>query len=1053
MPQGSQQWAPRWLVVPALVLSAMLFIALGRIDAGLGRIEAPDHPAATWSSLVALDPLSEQAAADARTAWCVWFNAMPDRRAVAAARGPYDDPGPGPRVETCLNAFTSQPRPATAPQAGGDEARLLIRWYVGLDAVLVLLYVWLLYAALTALRARIPCGPPASQPDDPTSTTLCWATKRSRLVILTCVLVSAEVAEDTGQWMLTGRSPSPGTIDFLSRLIGWAALAKWAFVGLALLLLIVLTLHTGVLRTVPWRDFVVVRVQLFVSAVLLLFIVGVGTDQVPDALLGLLDHWATAIATPVAVFLLSLLLWRSVHRVALTRDSALAPVHQWWVAGAAVVCAVLGFWLRSLLGLAMVLGFVFVLSWIAGAPFRLGDAAVDPGADVAKARAQGRAALIVGDPRRNLRSIARWLAALPLLALGVFAVRSAVVPAIVGPRRWSAVLLVVLGLLAAAVGFLLPYLLDWAERHWSWAKEPDTQNRRDELYVVLAALFGAFAVGCTVTLVTDRAWNLAVWAGPMAVLMVFLGVVLVLLNELQLWSERATPVAGFRALKLDRTPVFVLLIAWFLLGSLVDAKGHHQVRVREEAGAPVLVDVDLDTAFQRWAAANCATVPSPADAAAGPGTKQPLPLVIVAASGGGIRAAYWTASVLDWLFPPGPVTPAAGASCTPSDGRAPVFAVSGVSGGSLGSISWIARTSPDAPDGDPSHRKVFGQDHLSGALAWMAFVDLPRAFVGFPGKDRAAVLEQSWEHRQKELEQPFYATWQPSSDGSTTTWTPLALLNGAAAESGCRVLTSALQLGAFDQPVGSTSCRQRPEESRQKTRGPRPAQAGQGSPTLIDLRSGFLCGKQDVNRSTAALLSARFPFITPSGRLTGDACHHTGAGLSVIDGGYVDATGSMTATDLREQLEHLSACHNQRVAGGTGGADCKPAAGTAARPVEVVLVQIDNGYTSVASAPAPGRPRELLVPTKGKAAAVSAAESTVRQRALEAFGCPDYLTFANVRGPGAQAPLGWVLSLSAKKDLDDQLARLKGEGAGNVSPLTARLAAAQQACGRAGMTR
>ncbi|MFE9240564.1 hypothetical protein [Streptomyces sp. NPDC007007] len=662
-------------------------------------------------------------------------------------------------------------------------------------------------------------------------------------------------------------------------------------------------------------------------------------------------------------------------------------------------------------------------------------------------------------------ALARGLAALPLLVLGVFAIRSAVAPAIVGPRHGTAVALVALGLLAAAVGLLIPYVLKWVEDKCGWAKPPDAENCRHVPYYVLAGLFVAFAVACVATIWADVTWNVPAGVGPVAVLAGLLGVVLVALNEMQRWSERATPVAGFRLLKLERTPVFVLLLAWFVVASVMDREGNHEVRVRneDEANAPHLADaVDLEAAFQSWAVANCATVPASPETQGSPSTSEPVPLVIVAASGGGIRAAYWTASVLDWLFPPGPVTPPAGSSCTPADGRAPVFAVSGVSGGSLGAMSWISRAEADAKDA-PTHREVFGQDHLSEVLAWLAFVDLPRAFFGFDVQDRAAVLEKSWERRQEELAEAFYATWQTLPKDTGTPWRPLAILNGSATESGCRVLTSPVRLGAYDLPVGATSCTQRPEALHWRNSAPS-EEPGLGGPALIDLRAGFLCESADVNRSTAALLSARFPFITPSGRLTGDRCGHEEAAVSVIDGGYVDATGSLTAIDLHAKLGRLIACHNQRVAGGTGAGtsagsagvqNCKPGSGTATRPVRAVLVQIDNGYTSVASAPDPGRPRELLVPLKGKSAAVGSAEASVRQRALEAFGCDGYLTLANVRGPGAQAPLGWVLSRSAQQELDGQLVRLKGTGTetgpGSASPLSTRLATARAKCLSAGL--
>lgn len=46
----------RGWVAPALVLLVILFIAAGRVDAALGRIEAPGYRSATWSGLVTLDP-------------------------------------------------------------------------------------------------------------------------------------------------------------------------------------------------------------------------------------------------------------------------------------------------------------------------------------------------------------------------------------------------------------------------------------------------------------------------------------------------------------------------------------------------------------------------------------------------------------------------------------------------------------------------------------------------------------------------------------------------------------------------------------------------------------------------------------------------------------------------------------------------------------------------------------------------------------------------------------------------------------------------------------
>ncbi|MBT2455606.1 hypothetical protein [Streptomyces sp. ISL-86] len=1055
MPGGSNDrisWG-RWLLgrcaALATVLLLILFSAAGQVDAALGRIEAPAHPSSTLGGLFTLAPGSDAADRDVRTAWCVWFRALPDPK-QRYTQGVASDPET--RVNACLTTFTEDADEVLSPSSRGTAARALIRWYIAIDVALVALYSLLLLRALRVLARRIPTDPADPKSQHPTSLSLLGVTRPWHGWVLVGCLVAAEAVEDTCQYLLSSDGVTPGDVYTLNRIAGGAALVKWGLVILTVLLLIVLVAHTTAEKWPLWRETLpVVRLQLVVSAVLLLLLSGLGADQVPDALLGLLDRPSTAVATPVAVFVLSLLLWRSIHRTALTQDRALGPIRLLWVAAAAAVFVVLGFlFARNLLGLGAVLVFVCVLCLIAGSPSRFRGGR-DPGLAAAAEKTRKRADMITGLRRTRLRAIARLLAGLPLVLLGTFAVRSAVAPAIVGPLHRNPVALVILGLLGAATGVVLPSLLEWAEGHVGWAEAPTPDKGRYGLYFVLAGVCGLVVLASVATLVCDCSWNLPAFMGPVAVATMFLCVVLVALNELQRWSERATPMAGFRALGLERTPVFVLLLVWFLMASRFDSAGHHDVRVtKPAAGAPALADsVKLKDAFQAWASANCATTASSAGGPATARAEAPVPLVIVAASGGGIRAAYWTRAVLDKLFPAGsPVSrPADGSGCTPSDGRAPVFAVSGISGGSLGAVSWLSQTAPGSAD-HVSNKKAFDADHLSGALAWMTFVDLPRAFIGFEGKDRAAVLEQSWERRQPELKLPFYETWLGSGGGAgaasgvgtgSGSWTPLALLNGTAAESGCRVLTAPVQLGAFDQPAGAASCARRPEGRKSEA---------VGGPTLLDLRGAFLCGTQDVRRSTAALLSARFPYITPSGRLTapGEPCASKDTPVSVVDGGYVEATGSLTATDLLEALNEEIACHNRLAAGARPTDRCVAGAGAPRRQVQAVLVQIDNGYNAVGTASPSGRTPELVVPPKAQAAVGNTKDANARQRAFKAFGCPNYLRFANVRGPGAQAPLGWVLSQSAQADLEDQLAKLRDKGTGTGFTLSGQLSDVAQLC-------
>ncbi|MFD3465003.1 hypothetical protein ACFWWM_01270 [Streptomyces sp. NPDC058682] len=231
---GQVKWWPqglRWRVAPALVLLVTLFVVAGQVDAALGRIEAPGYPSASWGSLVSFHPSSNEARTAARTAWCVWFN----------TRGP----DPGPYVQACLDAFASEGHDRVlAPTTGGAEARLLIRWYVAIDAVLILLYAWLLSRALIALGARVRSS------EDP-SPSLRRATQPSRRRLLIGALVVVEAVEDTHQWKLSGRDMTPERIDELFQIVGWAAVCKWALVVLAVFQLIVLIARTRAWTTQP----------------------------------------------------------------------------------------------------------------------------------------------------------------------------------------------------------------------------------------------------------------------------------------------------------------------------------------------------------------------------------------------------------------------------------------------------------------------------------------------------------------------------------------------------------------------------------------------------------------------------------------------------------------------------------------------------------------------------------------------------------------------------------------------------------------------------------
>jgi hypothetical protein len=242
----------------------------------------------------------------------------------------------------------------------------------------------------------------------------------------------------------------------------------------------------------------------------------------------------------------------------------------------------------------------------------------------------------------------------------------------------------------------------------------------------------------------------------------------------------------------------------------------------------------------------------------------PVPMFIVATAGGGIRAAYWTATILEQLemdFAPG------GGSMRPY-----LFAISGVSGGSVGASAFEAaltkRDESHCKAGDvgcPLATGYLTEDFLAPALASWIFEDTPSSLLpDFGQGDRGVALERSFEHASGDvLTRPFLSFFRlkkeaAPNDEDASWWRPILLLNATHEETGNRVITGHVRI---DRNV-----------------------------FLDSLDALHVLGK-DVRASTAAHNSARFTYVSPAGDLG------NGNG-SVIDGGYFENYGALSALEL-----------------------------------------------------------------------------------------------------------------------------------------------------------
>ncbi|ARN80980.1 hypothetical protein MCBRY_002152 [Methylocystis bryophila] len=229
---------------------------------------------------------------------------------------------------------------------------------------------------------------------------------------------------------------------------------------------------------------------------------------------------------------------------------------------------------------------------------------------------------------------------------------------------------------------------------------------------------------------------------------------------------------------------------------------------------------------------------------------EPVPMVIVATAGGGIRAAYWTATVLEKLEK----------DLEPSGGLSPyLFAISGVSGGSVGAAVYSASLAARAEGLKPHATEFLADDFLAPALATWIFVDAPSQILpDFGQGDRGVALEQSFEHASKGfLARPFLSFF-PDRATTSKTWRPILLLNGTHEETGRRIIAGHVKI---ERDV------------------------------FVDSLDELHMLGSDVRASTAAHNSARFTYVSPAGDLG------RGSG-SVIDGGYFENYGALSALEL-----------------------------------------------------------------------------------------------------------------------------------------------------------
>lgn len=894
------------------------------------------------------------------------------------------------------------------------QADLLVGVWLGLDVAFALTYGLLLWLLLRRVLARgaVPTHAPLRMLTWPRPW-LVWAA------------VAADLTENALLALLVLGPAGEAPPGLLVGAAAWASAVKWALVLAVLTQLAYCLLGTPVGRTWLGRRGRAVYAQrfsalAFAPVALLALVPGSGIlDQLPDIQRtwfatgdgrALVPGWVHALLASVLLLLITLglvLLGRLMadnvaRRVVANPDDLVhrpAPALRQWLFGPVLVLALWGWvalagtggvrWV-SLGSFVAVPVLIVVGSWLTGrrAP---GLAAPAPSRYDAATAAQVRR---LGD-----------ILALSGLVVGSLAlIRSHLVLTVLGEGTPLQRCLPALGLAAAiCVWWVGPRVIQGLQglpgvgdlftpgegtstvveedAVGAWGQPTQLGSRR------LWRLAWALILVSTGVLLALLVWpvRLSAVLGVIGVVMLGLGALMLMIGSSVVLHQFYAPpqIFWWPALRLREAPVAILLTA-VVVAALIPGSSHqlHGIRgsLAGDADTPALRPAPLSDVVGDWLErTDDCQVQTPQGPA--------RPMVLVAAEGGGIRAAYWSAAALEEIRDHTPC------------GLDGVLVASGVSGGSVGLA--VSRFADDQATAVDEVWTMGGPDALAQGSLGLLLRDPVYAVTGLPAgsdaegegwHDRGALMELSWEKSAPGLEADFLDPPQERAEGELS---GALVLNSTATSSGCRVLVSQVALGS----------------------GPVSDCADLGSPLAYsrDFYADYLppegeaaTGQSDhcvgsVPASTASMTSARFPYVTPSGVVgpCGDAPQ-----AQLIDGGYAEGSGLGTVVDLAPRL--LAQVAEQA---------------PDARVVPIV-VYLDNGRGSDLVQPPPEPVAEALVPLIGNsnAATTQKGTSALLQRAHELTTAvrpdlPTVYVVTQASRPAVEAPLGWVLSPASRKDM------------------------------------
>ncbi|MFM9838178.1 MAG: hypothetical protein ACKVOQ_07935 [Cyclobacteriaceae bacterium] len=364
------------------------------------------------------------------------------------------------------------------------------------------------------------------------------------------------------------------------------------------------------------------------------------------------------------------------------------------------------------------------------------------------------------------------------------------------------------------------------------------------------------------------------------------------------------------------------------------------------------------------------------------------PVYLVLADGGASRSGYWAASVLAaWQ------KESLANVATTGTLNDHLLVLSGASGGSVGNAAFYGLLKNNESDtGILKHAQDFlGRDFLTYTIAHYLGSDLAGHFI--PGlRDRATALSNNMDYWSDDDQNLFHKNVDEVFDQSGRL--PILFINTTRVQEGTPAVVSSIKLKNFSERLDVLS--------------------------LVD--STHESGKGNIQLSTAAVLGARFPYVSPAGGISySTKCEVRNH--SFVDGGYFDNSGGGIVHEMMQRIEEIIK---------TKATDSLH---IRLRKMKFHLIHLTNSpYTESSLNALHPLTNDLAAPlltvfnTYGS-------QTTVNDRRLESFlkrlcNCSDTMsTDVNLyrKDTLETYPMNWVISKYQRKRMDERVREVMGE--------------------------